>query len=112
MSIAIAVLSLLEAPYVTAAQQFSDKLLHSLGYLVLAITAIWAIADQPLHQVWKYLIAWLYVTVYGGIIELLQAFCTRTRTGDWLDWLADMLGAMVGLLFVFIVSKIMPRHDI
>lgn len=112
MSIAIAVLSLLEAPYVTAAQQFSDKLLHSLGYLVLAITAIWAIADRSLRQVWKYLIAWLYVTVYGGLIEFIQAFCTRTRTGDWLDWVADMLGAMVGLLFVFVVSKIVRRHDI
>ena len=111
MSIAIAVLSLLEAPHVSVAQQFSDKLLHSLGYLVLAITAFWALADWSAKKVWHYWIAWTYVVVYGGVIELLQAWCTRTRTGDWLDWLADMIGAMAGLIIVYIVSLGISRHD-
>lgn len=112
VSIAIAVLSLLEAPHVSAAQQFSDKLLHSLGYLVLAITALWALADWSAKRVWHYFVACTYVVVYGGVIELLQAWCTQTRTGDWLDWLADVLGAMVGLIIVYVVSLGISLHDV
>lgn len=34
--------------------------------------------------------------VLGGIIELLQAYCTGgRRSGEWLDWIADSLGAIV-----------------
>lgn len=31
----------------------------------------------------------------GGIVELLQAYCTGgTRSGDWFDWLADAIGVV------------------
>ena len=39
----------------------------------------------------------------GGVIELVQAYCTTNRSGEWLDFLADSLGvglgALIGLLF-------------
>lgn len=52
---------------------------------------------------WK---LWLYAIIgmvaLGGVIELLQAYCTTHRSGEWLDFVADStgvaLGAGVGLL--------------
>ena len=58
------------------------------------------------HAVINYrrLLLWAVVgmIVLGGVVELLQAYCTTTRSGEWLDFLADsvgvLLGAAVGLL--------------
>ena len=32
----------------------------------------------------------------GGLMELLQAYCTTTRSGEWLDFWADSLGVLLG----------------
>jgi VanZ family protein len=32
----------------------------------------------------------------GGLIELLQAYCTTTRSGEWLDFFADSIGVLLG----------------
>ena len=32
----------------------------------------------------------------GGLIELLQAYCTSTRSGEWLDFWADSIGVVIG----------------
>ena len=35
--------------------------------------------------------------VMGGLIELVQAYCTGgMRSGEWLDWAADTLGVAIG----------------
>ena len=34
--------------------------------------------------------------VLGGVVELLQAYCTTTRSGEWLDFLADTVGVLLG----------------
>ena len=40
--------------------------------------------------------AFVCPTVLGGVLELLQQYCTGgMRSGDWLDWVADTLGVIV-----------------
>lgn len=39
-----------------------------------------------------FLFAWLLPVIMGGLLELLQAYCTTTRSGDWLDFLANSVG--------------------
>lgn len=35
--------------------------------------------------------------IMGGLIELVQAYCTGgMRSGEWLDWAADTLGVTIG----------------
>lgn len=34
----------------------------------------------------------------SGIIELLQAYCTTNRSGDWLDLLANSIGVVLAAL--------------
>ena len=34
----------------------------------------------------------------GGLVELGQAYCTTTRSGEWLDFWADSIGVLLGNL--------------
>ena len=43
--------------------------------------------------------------VYGGVIELIQQYCTVSRTGDWLDLAADFLGAAVYAAFAVAYNR-------
>ena len=45
--------------------------------------------------------------VLSGLIELGQAYCTTTRSGDWLDFLANVTGVGLGALLGFTVYR---RH--
>ena len=53
--------------------------------------------------------------IMGGLIELAQAHCTGgNRSGDWMDWIADSIGVMIGTaigsLVVYLRTK--ARKDI
>lgn len=53
--------------------------------------------------------------IMGGLIELAQAYCTGgNRSGDWMDWIANSIGAMIGTaigsLVVYLHAK--ARKDI
>ena len=36
------------------------------------------------------------MTLLGGLMELLQAYCTTTRSGEWFDFWADTVGVLLG----------------
>lgn len=38
----------------------------------------------------------LFLVALGGLMELLQAYCTTTRSGEWLDFWADSVGTLLG----------------
>ncbi|MCR4582973.1 MAG: VanZ family protein [Prevotella sp.] len=86
---------------------FIDKYTHVIMYggscLVLWIEYIrqHRKADYEKLFVW----AWLMPTLMGGLLELLQKYCTGgCRNGDWLDFAANTLGvtlaAVIGLCIV------------
>ena len=57
----------------------------------------------------------LLPVIMGGLIELAQAYCTGgNRSGDWMDWIADSIGVMIGTaigsLVVYLRTK--ARKDI
>ena len=35
--------------------------------------------------------------ILGGLVELGQAYCTTTRSGEWLDFYADTVGTLLAL---------------
>lgn len=45
---------------------------------------------------------------YGALVEVVQHYFTR-RSGDWLDWLADMAGILFFFLGRAIWHRIRPR---
>ena len=56
------------------------------------------------------LLAWLAPALMGGLLEVLQATCTGgCRSGDWVDFVANALGATLtlggGMLWVWWHAK-------
>ena len=42
---------------------------------------------------------------YGGAIELLQKYFFASRSAEWADWIADILGSLVATVIVIIFFK-------
>lgn len=88
---------------------FIDKWVHILMYLVLS-SSLW-IEYLRSHTHIDYLKlcvgAIVLPIVLSGLIELGQAYCTTTRSGDWLDFLANVIGVGLGALLGFTVYR---RH--
>ena len=106
VAIAIALLSLWEHPTLPPlVLRWSDKTWHTLMYVVQAVALLLPLALEGAKRegLWKhYAGAWVLTVGYGGLMEVLQATCTRTRTGDWIDFVADIIGASIGLVLVAI----------
>ena len=104
----ITVVSLWENPQMPEGMRMSDKLMHSLMYVLFA--AVWMAPVRRWYssRIWSYMAVCFSVTAYGALLELLQANCTRTRSGEWLDVLADLVGALIGvsLIGLFYYAKI------
>ncbi len=59
-------------------------------------------SDKPLLSWTKlFCLAWIAPILMSGVIEILQEYCTGgRRSGDWLDFAANSIGATVGALFL------------
>ena len=88
ITVGIAIMSLTESSYMPSVS-LNDKVIHALLYAVLA--AAWWLAIK--HPVWII----VGVTLYGALLELLQHYCTLTRSGEMADFLADFIGALIGV---------------
>lgn len=53
--------------------------------------------------------AWLMPVLMGGVLELLQAYCTTTRNGDWLDFLANATGVTLAALAGVVLCWVLRR---
>lgn len=43
--------------------------------------------------------------LYGGLIELMQKYLTTCRSGEWMDFVADAIGAAIVYVIVRIVAR-------
>ncbi len=85
-------------PFVT---HFSDKVLHAVEYAVLGALCYRALRGGR-SDVWRqYAVpaAILLTSLYGMSDEVHQAF-VPFRDSSWLDWVADTVGATVGVVGV------------
>lgn len=87
----------------------ADKVVHAIMFGVLAAVFVW---DENRGRgverlnARKLLKAVGLSAVYGGVIELAQESMGAGRSGDWLDWLADVAGAVVAVVLCYFVVKI------
>ena len=99
--------------------QFIDKWTHLVMYGGTTCVMWWEYlrncrkeARKPNLQV-LFWVAFVGMILLGGLVELGQAYCTTTRSGEWLDFWADSIGVLLGNLlgwllhhfFHFSVSK-------
>lgn len=79
---------------------FSDKVLHAVEYAVLGALCYRAVYGG--HDAWRQQAipaAILLASLYGVSDEVHQAF-VPFRDSNWLDWMADTIGAAVGVVGV------------
>lgn len=64
------------------------------------------------HVIWGGIIA---PVAMSGCIELMQAYCTDTRSGDWLDFLANSIGvglaALIGYYLLRPLYGVNPKRN-
>ncbi|NOY40382.1 MAG: hypothetical protein GXP26_00910 [Planctomycetes bacterium] len=86
----------------------TDKVAHIVAYLVLTIMALvsWELSIGELRP-HHYFTVWLCGTVYGAFDEITQI--PVGRTCDGLDWLADIVGIVIGLTIFRIARPLMYR---
>ncbi|MBQ7513694.1 MAG: VanZ family protein [Prevotella sp.] len=78
--------------------EFIDKWTHLVMYGGTSAVIWWEYLRSH-HAIHWHRLLWIAVAgmmVLGGVIELLQAYCTTTRSGEWLDFVADTLGVLIG----------------
>lgn len=46
-----------------------------------------------------------FPVLLGGLVEVLQENFFKPRSGDWVDWLADMAGVLMALLIAYILFR-------
>lgn len=49
--------------------------------------------------------------LYGGIVELMQAYLTTCRSGEWLDFVADAIGAFVLFPVALLVCRLFKKTE-
>ena len=70
--------------------RFIDKWVHVVLFgSVCGVLLVEMVLNGFIHR-W---IAPVAAGLFGGVVELLQAYCTTCRSGEWLDFLADAVGA-------------------
>ena len=85
-----------------------DKWVHMLMYAGLAFI-IWfdhVVRNRKAINWRHYLFIFLYATLLGGLMELVQAYLTTCRSGDWIDFEADAIGAIIGIGLSILANKI------
>ena len=57
------------------------------------------------------ILAWAAPVIMSGIIEILQAHCTGgRRSGEWLDFVANTIGATIALVIGILWAKFRAKE--
>lgn len=96
----IAFLSLMEQPVAAPLWTINDKLAHGLMYAALAASMMYAMVAIRRTRFAHFLLVGSCAAAYGLIMEILQHYCTRTRSGDKMDLLADCVGILTVLILI------------
>ena len=90
--------------------EHSDKGMHFGAYAGLAfLLGLWIGAGRPMR--WRhYLMVFGIVAAYGLLDELLQ-IPLESRTADVYDFIADCIGATIGLGALFVVRTVFSRFS-
>ena len=128
----IAVLSLMPAQEFPQTDiQFADKWAHWVmyGFLTLVMGIDYVLRGEYLSTkasasstqrqryknkgaaIWQLLVIAIIASVYGGLMELGQAYLTTSRHGDWLDMWANSFGALCAFIILFLFRLLSKREN-
>ncbi|MBR0542828.1 MAG: VanZ family protein [Bacteroidaceae bacterium] len=115
LALAIVLLSLLPIPDVRMKVEvpLMDKWTHMVmyGVLTLVIWLEYIRAHRQMRGLRLLLLAFLAPIAMGGALELMQAYLTTCRSGEWLDFVANSIGAVVGAGCGLLASRLRERSS-
>ena len=88
-----------------------DKLVHVIMYAVLSLLLFLPFYKQFLDIEKRFRIRLILILVsvsYGGLMEILQENIFINRGGSWMDFTANTVGAILGVLFAPLLLKFLP----
>ncbi len=97
-------------PYTLPPIENGDKWAHWLVFMVLTLVLLWDSKKAGLQSWRMWVLAMVFPVVYGGFIEILQELYFYPRTGDWVDWLYDTIGMLIGVTIWWIGQKWYERR--
>ena len=108
------VLSLVNMPEVeVSGVELSDKWAHFIMYGglcgVIWIEYLRSHSSGKCSAVRLFVGVWLLPVIMGGLLELLQAYCTTTRSGDWLDFAANTIGVTLAAVIMVPIATFLKR---
>lgn len=86
----------------------ADKVVHIAMYFVLTVILIFEFGKRNKAQIRarKFLFTCiLFPLLFGGLIEVFQELFFKPRSAEWLDWLSDGTGVLLGFLFMWLLRK-------
>lgn len=87
-----------------------DKLIHTLMFAILSFSIIFGYREEYCQREKPYriklqLITLLISAAYGAITEMMQAYIFKGRYGSAYDFLADVIGCVLGILIFKIIFR-------
>lgn len=84
----------------------ADKVVHFMMFFAMAFAYHFDFrrCKKPVDE--ARLMGWIFVSLsaFGGLIELAQWKMRMGRSGDWYDLLADIAGAVYGIILAWLIS--------
>lgn len=84
----------------------ADKVVHFMMFFAMAFAYHFDFrrGKKPVNE--ARLMGWIFVSLsaFGGLIELAQWKMRMGRSGDWYDLLADIAGAVYGIILAWLIS--------
>lgn len=84
----------------------ADKVVHFMMFFAMAFAYHFDFrrGKEPIDE--ARLMGWIFVSLsaFGGLIELAQWKMRMGRSGDWYDLLADIAGAVYGIILAWLIS--------
>ena len=92
-----------------------DKVVHVIMFLGLSGCVFFDNTNYlrvPISKARIFFGTFLFPTLLGGLIEIMQADLTTYRTGDWFDFLFDGVGAIIGMGIALLINRHLSRSII
>jgi VanZ family protein len=87
-----------------------DKVAHFFAYGLTAWLACQVLGNRFNPSI-TVILSFLYASITGAVLELLQAYFTSTRQGEWTDLVANLCGAMTGCVIFSLRQRLKNRNE-
>jgi VanZ family protein len=92
-----------------------DKIVHFLMYLGFSgATALYYVYDKKglsINMPLMFIGAIIVPILYGGLIEIIQDRYFPPRSGDWFDFLADILGTLTAIPIILYFRAFLVKRQ-